>query len=350
MMPTIHSKESIHLDRMLEQLLIGKSLSCQTAQQLFTMIFNERIPFAKAKTFLLLLSQKGETADELLGCLQALQSLEKSEKSRIPGLMDTCGTGGDGRHTLNISTLAALVIAAAGGKVAKHGNRAISSKSGSSDLMEAFGIQLQAPRAKMIRAIKDCGIGYFHAPCYHPVFLKMQPLRRSLKRRTILNFLGPLANPMDLDYQLVGVSRKEMVPLYAKVLSQLGRKATLVCHSLDGTDEISTSSPTKVAWVFGKRIQSTVIQPRTYGLKKTHPRDISVDSVKESKALAEKILSGKEKGPARDVILLNAAFGLFLCRKARNIQEGIRLALTVLDTGRALHILKQLKKISNETS
>jgi anthranilate phosphoribosyltransferase len=193
-------------DGLLMRLMARRSLSLADSRKAFTLLFSQSIPAMKAKSFLLLLAKKGETADELLGCLQAIRRLEKPIGPRIPGLMDTCGTGGDGRHTINISTLVALVIAGAGGKIAKHGNRAISSRSGSSDLMESFGIKLNAPPKKMIEAIRRSGLGYFHAPFYHPVFAKMQPLRQSLKKRTILNLLGPLVNPMRLDYQLVGVS------------------------------------------------------------------------------------------------------------------------------------------------
>lgn len=261
--------------------------------------------------------------------------------------MDTCGTGGDGRQTLNISTLVALVIAGAGGKIAKHGNRAISSRSGSSDLMEAFGVKLDAAPRKMIAAIQRSGLGYFHAPFFHPVFAKIQPLRKLLKRPTILNLLGPLVNPMRLDHQLVGVSGKHLIPLYAKVLSKLGRKTALVCHSNDGMDEISTLGPTTVAWVTSGKIRMSVIRPGTYGLKKASLKDLSVDSVGKSKLRAQKILTGKEKGAARDVVVLNAAFGLFLCGKAGSIEEGITLAQRSIDSGRALKVLKQLKALAN---
>ena len=330
------------------RLITGQSLSLSDSRKTFTLLFTEALPFAKAKSFLLLLTLKGETADELLGCLQALQVLENPIGPRTAGLMDTCGTGGDGRSTINISTLVALVIAGAGGKIAKHGNRAISSRSGSSDLMESFGVKLDAHPRKMLQALKCSGLGYFHAPVYHPVFSRMQPLRQALKSRTILNLLGPLVNPMRLDYQLVGVAQKKLVPLYAKVLSRLGRKAALVCHSADGMDEISTSTPTTAAWVTPNRVRMTVIRPLAYGLQKAQASDLSVDSVKKSKQRAENILNGKDRGPSRDTIVLNAAFGLLLCGKARTVPEGIVLAKESLDSGKALNVLKQLKALSHQ--
>ncbi len=335
------------LDGLLTKLLLGTNLSLSESREFFRLLFTGAVPLTKAKSFLLLLAKKGETADELLGCLRALQTLERPIGPKIPGLMDTCGTGGDGRQTLNISTLVALVVAGAGGKIAKHGNRAISSKSGSSDLMEAFGVKLDAAPQKMIAAIGRSGLGYFHAPFYHPVFAKMQPLRRALKQRTILNLLGPLVNPMRLDHQLVGVSGKHLIPLYAGVLSKLGRKTALVCHSDDGMDEISTSVPTTIAWVTPDKVWISMISPGTYGLKKASLKHLSVDSVRKSKLRAQKILAGKEKGPARDTVVLNAAFGLLLCGKAGSVREGIVLAQRSIDSGKALKVLKQLKTCSN---
>lgn len=321
-------------------------MSRTDARRLFRLLFTGALEFAKAKSVLFLLAQKGETASEILGCLDALRSLEKPLGPRISGLMDTCGTGGDGRHTINISTLVALVIAGAGGRIAKHGNRAISSRSGSSDLMEAFGVRLDAAPSKMIRAIRVAGLGYFHAPFHHPVFARVQPLRRALGRRTILNLLGPLVNPMRLDHQLVGVCEKRLVPLYAGVLSKLGRKTALVCHSHDGMDEISTSVPTTAAWITPGKVRMSAVQPAAYGLQRASSKDLLVNSVKESKRRAARILSGADKGPARDMITLNAAFGLLLCGKARTVREGLTLACQAIDSGNALRVLKRLQRLS----
>jgi anthranilate phosphoribosyltransferase len=340
-------KNSSWANGLLTRLITGRSLSLTDARKFFTLLFTGAIPFTQAKSFLLLLAQKGETADELLGCVQALQNLEKTSMAKISGVMDTCGTGGDGRQTINISTLVALVIAGAGGKIAKHGNRAISSRSGSSDLMEAFGVKLDASRKKMIYATQHSGLGYFHAPYHHPVFSKMQPLRRSLKRPTILNLLGPLVNPLRLDYQLVGVAQRRLIPLYAKVLAKLGRKNALVCHSEDGMDEISTSVPTTAAWVTPNKVRMTMIRPRSLGLQAAKAQDLLVDSVKKSKHRAQDILAGKERGPARDTIVLNAAYGLLICRKAKTVREGIALAQRSIDSGKALRVLQQLKTLSN---
>lgn len=346
-MTILTDKAQSWLNARLSRLLTGKSLSRADARKLFQMFFSGQLSTPKAKTFLLLMAKKGETADELLGCLQALQELEKPIGPKINGLMDTCGTGGDSSHTINISTLVALVLAGAGAKIAKHGNRAISSRSGSSDLMEALGVRLDAGAGKMIKAIRSLGLGYFHAPFYHPVFAKMQNLRQALKRRTILNYLGPLVNPMRLDYQLVGVSSKRLLPIYAKVLSRLGRKAALVCHGRDGLDEISTAAPTQVAWVSPGKVRYDVVRPRRYKFQKAAMKDLRVASAGQSKVRAERILNGKEKGPARDIVVLNAAYGLVLCGKAKSIHEGIRRAAYAIDSGRAARVLEKLKIMSH---
>ena len=340
-------QETPTFEKALDRLITGRSLSLTEARRSFTLLFTQAVPFQKAKSFLLLLSLKGETADELLGCVQALQTLEKKAASGISGVMDTCGTGGDGRQTINISTLVALVIAGAGGKIAKHGNRAISSRSGSSDLMEAFGVKLDASRKKMIEATRRSGLGYFHAPYHHPVFSRMQPLRQALKRPTILNLLGPLVNPLRLDYQLVGVAQKRLIPLYAGVLAKLGRKNALVCHSQDGMDEISTSVPTTAAWVTPNKVRMSTIQPRSLGLKPARSGHLAAGSIQNSKLRAQNILTGKETGPARDTIVLNAAYGLLICKKARTVREGIALAQKSIDSGAALRVLRQLKAFSH---
>ncbi|MBU9889505.1 MAG: anthranilate phosphoribosyltransferase [Candidatus Omnitrophica bacterium] len=339
-----HDRE--RFQALLTGLLRGGSLDRVRARYFFDMLFRGKIPFRNAKAFLLLLARKGESAEEILGCLQALRRLERPIGPKVPGLMDTCGTGGDGRQTINISTLAALVMAGAGAKIAKHGNRAVSSRSGSSDLMEACGVRLDCGFRKNLRAIRRCGIGYFHAPFYHPVFARMQPLRKALKRRTILNELGPLANPMRLDHQLVGVSRARLVPLYAAVLSGLSRKTAFVCHSRDGMDEVSTSEPTSGVWITRGRLRREIIRPGAYGLRKATLKDLRARSVREGLIRARKILRNRDRGPARDVILLNAAVGLVVCGRAASVGEGVRLARRSLETGAAWSALRQLRDIS----
>ena len=334
------------MDKALPGLLRGEDLTAAEAEKLFTALFSGKLSISQAKTILLLLAVKGESENELLGAVKALKRIEKPLGRKFRGLIDTCGTGGDKSQSINISTIAAFVVAGAGIKVAKHGNRAISSHSGSSDLMEAFGINLGAPPKRMISAIREAGIGYFHAPFYHPAFAKLQGLRKSLGRRTILNLLGPLVNPMRLDYQLVGVANKKLLPLYAAVLAKVGRRSAAVCHSEDGMDEISSSHPTHIALIKNGRVRVGRITAKGLGLKRATRRDLCVKRPAQCHRIAKSILTGKETGAKRDAVLLNAAYAIWIAGKTRNLKEAVCAAKKSLESGRALAALQKLQRIT----
>ncbi len=301
---------------------------------------------AEAKALLLLLARKGESAEEFYGCLEALRRFEPPKES-FPDLLDTCGTGGDSSSSINVSTIAAFVAAGAGARVAKHGNRAISSKCGSSDLMAALGVKLDAPESRMQRAIRRCGIGYFHAPYYHPVFARVQALRRQLRIRTIFNLLGPLANPCRLRYQLVGVSSPRNFKLYTAVLRRLGLRRAAVCYGRDGLDEVSTRGRTDLAVIENGRVLRTVLDPRRLGVR-TGKWNYRVGGIAANRAAALRLLKGELKGPLRDLIVLNSAVALFVAGKAPSIKDGFRLSERSLDSGRAYRAYVGLKRISNE--
>lgn len=313
----------------------------------FRLLFSEKLTYQQSKATLLLLARKGETAEELYGCVRALRALEPALPVDIPQLMDTCGTGGDQSHSFNISTVAALLIAGAGGKVAKHGNRAISSKSGSSDLMEALGVRLEAPRRKMIQSIERFGIGYFHAPYYHPVFARVQALRRELKVRTIFNFVGPLLNPLKISAQLVGVAKGDYVPLYARVLSKI-IKSAWVCHSADNLDEISTSQPTQIAEIKKGRIRFSRILPAEFGYHKIPKSAYTGGTVIENRDKTLELLRGRLSGPLRDIVVLNAGAGLMISGMAVDLRDGIARSLDALESGRAYRSLLGLRKLSRQ--
>lgn len=334
------------MDTALPKLLAGRSLSDSEAFAIFGALFEDCLHDHQARSLLLLLAAKGESSDELWGAVRALRKLEKPTGPRIRGLMDTCGTGGDKSHSINVSTLAAFVAAGAGARIAKHGNRAISSRSGSSDLMESLGVNIGAPPARMFEALRKAGLGYFHAPDYHPVFAKLQPLRRRIGRRTILNLLGPLVNPMRLDHQLVGVSEKRLLPLYAAVLAKLDRRSALVCHSADGMDELSTAHATRAIGIRQGRIRSIIIHAKGFGLQRATRRDLCVPDPSRSHRIAKNILAGRERGPKRDAVILNAACALWISGHARSLRQGVRLARESLESGRALNVLKKLRKIT----
>ena len=329
------------IDSAITCLLHGRDLSRADAETIFRQVFQQNVPESKIKTLLLLLAKKGETAGEVSGCLSALEFLEKPSRVSIPGLIDTCGTGGDGKQSLNISTLAALVIAGAGGKVAKHGNRAISSHCGSSDLMEALGVNLTASKSKMVESIRKFGVGYFHAPYHHPIFSRMQALRKKIKSRTIFNLLGPLANPLNVTAQIVGVSSPATLKLYAEVLRDRKRSA-LVCHSRDGFDEISSAVPTSAAKILNGKIIWGRIEPSRLAFDRSRKGMPEMTSIRESKNLALRLLQNKLQGPARDTVVLNAAAGLWISGKAKGLREGVKMADDSILSGAAYRALQGL--------
>lgn len=325
------------------KLLHRKDLTLHEAYTLFLSFFRRQLPAAIEKAVLLLLSRKGEAAAEVLGCLKAVQAIEKPYAHSFKNLIDTCGTGGDRSHSTNVSTLAALVIAAAGGNVAKHGNRSISSKCGSTDLIEALGIPIPKKSSEISKSIQKNGFAYIHAPYHHPVFAAFQPLRRSLKTRTIFNLLGPLLNPLRPSRQIIGVSSIAIFDLYVKVLSAL--KATaLVCHSEDGMDEISISARTRIAIIKKGRVRLQWINPRQLGFPKYSPGAVRGGHSKQNAKLARRLLSGKLRGPARDIVILNAGAGLYIGGLASNIPAGVQRAAHAIDNGKTERLLHQLRE------
>lgn len=336
-------------EAVLAALLKGETLESSKARRVFSDLFQGKLTLQESKAFLVLLADRGETAEEVSACVEALRQLEKPLSMPFNDLVDTCGTGGDGKHSINVSTLAAFVMAGAGARVAKHGNRAISSRTGSSDLMEALGVRLDAPTALMRTAIRDSGIGYFHAPVYHPVFARVQPLRKSLGIRTVFNLLGPLVNPCKVAYQLTGVSRKEHLGLYAEVFKRRkDLKAAMVCHSEDGMDEISLNGVTHYAWIENGRIRKGKIQPGKLGLKPARAERFKGGGARENARFARQFLSGRVRDARRDLILLNAAAGLWISGMAQDLKEGLHKAVLSVDQGKALQCLEGLVRITTK--
>ena len=332
----------------LVRLLKGQGLTMAQSRQIFVRAFCGELTRQETKNLLLLLARKKESPDELAGCVQALRLLEPPVRAPISkAVMDVCGTGGDGSHSFNISTLSSFVIAGAGGKVSKHGNRSITSCCGSSDLIEAMGIYLDAGRHRMLESLRRYGLGYFHAPFYHPVFSRMQPLRKELKRRTIFNLLGPLSNPVQLDCQMIGVSKPEYVPLFARTLARFKTTAALICYGTDGMDEISIGAPTRLAWVKGSEIAYKTFRPEQYGLRIRNAKSrLMSRGVRNSTHCAIRLLKGKLRGPLHDTVVLNSAAALLVSGNAKDFQHGIKMAKESLDSGSAYRVFLGLKKIS----
>ena len=335
------------INQQILKLLSQKNLAVAECENLFTSIFSARCCAPTIKTVLLLEAYKGEKTDEIYACFKALKKIEKPIRSGIKNLIDTCGTGGDGKNSINVSTLAAFVIAGAGGKVAKHGNRAISSKCGSSDLLEAVGINLSASKEKMISSIKKYGIGYFHAPYYHPAFTHLQKIRKKIKRRTILNYLGPLINPLDVQYQVMGVSKINLIDIYSQILKYKKYGEFLVCHSVDGLDEISPFNKTFVSLIAKGEIQRGFIDRTLPSKNFTQKKSHALKSIAEHKNFALNFLKNKIHNSDRVLILLNAAAGLVLSHLAINLTDGYKKAEKSLAEGKAYRAYLGLKKISN---
>ncbi|MCS7315692.1 MAG: anthranilate phosphoribosyltransferase, partial [Bryobacteraceae bacterium] len=291
---------------------------------------------AQIAAFLVALSMKGETVDELVGFARAMREMaERVEAGGSEPLLDTCGTGGDGAGTFNVSTIAAFVVAGAGVRVAKHGNRSISSACGSADLMDRLGIKLALSPADVARAIGEVGIGFLYAPALHPAVRHAQAARLELKMRTVFNLLGPLANPAGATVQLVGAPSEAAARLMAEALVRLGLERGFVVHGSDGLDEITTTGPTLVLEVESGAVRERRVEPDDFGVPRARPEDLKGGNAETNAAIAREILGGA-RGPRRDIVIANAAAALVAAGKAASFRQGASLAAASIDSGAAL--------------
>jgi len=290
---------------------------------------------------------KGERPAEIVGLAQTMRGRATRLSRTHAPVFDTCGTGGDRAHTFNVSTIAALVLAACGVKVAKHGNRSVSSQCGSADLFEALGVRVAAEPAVVERCLDTAGIAFFFAPTFHPSMRHAGPTRKDLGVRTAFNLLGPLTNPAGASRQLVGVPRPELTELVARSLALLGSERAWVVHGADGLDEISTTGYTKVSECRDGKVNTFYVHPADFGLPKSAPSDLRGGDAAANAAIARRLLAG-EGGATRDIVLLNAAASLLIAERAGTIREGIAAAAEALDGGRAAAILEKLVAVSNE--
>lgn len=308
--------------------------------------------------FLVSLSMKGETVDEIVGFAQAIRAaaiplpLHKDHALDVSGterdaLVDTCGTGGDASGTFNVSTATALVVAGAGVRVAKHGNRSVTSQCGSADVVEALGVKLSLPLEQVAACLEQVGIAFLFAPAMHSAMKHVQPVRRELRLRTVFNLLGPLTNPANASAQVVGVYSESLVEKLAEALCQLGLERALVVHGEDGLDEITISGKTKVAEVRDGKVRSYEVTPEEFGLQRAPLSSISGGDATTNAAIIREILDGV-RSPRRDIILLNAAAALVASGKANSIAEGVPLASESLDSRAALKKLEALIAFTNQ--
>jgi anthranilate phosphoribosyltransferase len=332
----------------LQKVASGQDLSRQEMETAMDIIMTGGATEAQIGGFITGLRIKGETADEIAGAATIMRKrATKISPKTLNGntLLDTCGTGGDGRNTFNISTATAFVAAGAGAVVAKHGNRGVSSRSGSADVLEALDVAIDIEPGRVEESIDRVGIGFLFAPRLHAAMKHVGPTRKELGIRTIFNVLGPLTNPAGAQAQLVGVYDPDLCPILARVLLALGTRRAMVVHG-DGLDEISTTGPTRVSSVQNGAVEHFVLDAGTYGLKPSRPEELSGGTPADNAAVILDVLSGKP-GPRRDVVLLNAAAALSVSGIAPDIGEGLVRAAESIDSGAALKKLNQLREFTS---
>jgi anthranilate phosphoribosyltransferase len=329
----------------ISQLLEGQSLAAEQAEGVMEQVMTGGATPAQIAGFLIALRVKGETVDEITGCARAMRRAAVPVSPDRTDIVDTCGTGGDRSGTFNISTTAAFVVAGAGLGVAKHGNRSVSSQSGSADVLKALGVNLDLSPDRVAQAIDEIGIGFLFAPKLHPAMRHAIGPRRELGVRTVFNILGPLTNPAGAAAQLMGVYDGALVEPLACVLKELGSRAAYVVHGDGGVDELTTTGPNRVS-TFGlgatDEVVSASLDPRDLGFARAQPEDLLGGTPKDNARITRDVLSGTDRGPRRDVVLLNAAAAFVVGGAAADLEAGVTLAAESIDSGEALRKLDAL--------
>jgi anthranilate phosphoribosyltransferase len=326
------------------QAVAGKSLTMEEAALVMAEIMDGQVTPAQFGAFVTALRIKGETVEEIAGMARTMRARALKVSIDEP-VVDTCGTGGDNSATFNISTGAAFVAAGAGVKVAKHGNRAMSSKCGSADVLEALGVKIELTPEQVAQCLIQVGIGFMFAPAFHPAMKYASAPRREIGIRTVFNILGPLTNPAGAQAQVLGVADGSLVERMASALKLLGCRHALVVHSEDGLDEITVTGKTSVSEVAGGTVRSYTVTPESLGLPRATLSDLKGGTAAENAALLREVLAGGG-GHARNAVLANAAAALVAAEKAQTLQEGVRLAKESIDSGRALAALDGLVEMT----
>jgi anthranilate phosphoribosyltransferase len=328
----------------LETLLKQQNLTREEAFALMDAIVSGELGDAEIAAVIVALRAKGETVEEIAGFVASLRDKVIRVNAARDGLVDTCGTGGDGSHTFNISTAAALVAAGAGVGIAKHGNGAMSSRCGSTDVLEALGVHT-VPPDRVADVIDRAGIGFMFAPAHHPALKHAAAARKALGVRTVFNLLGPMANPAFVRRQLVGVFDGNLTETVAKVLQSLGSERVFVVHGSDGSDEVTVAGETRVTSLHDGRIDTFTFTPESVGIARADARELRGGSPAENAASISSILDGA-MGPRRDAVVLNAGFVIAVAGRAESIQEGVAMAGESIDSGRARAVLDNLRTIT----
>ncbi len=328
----------------IEQMIAARELGRSQAAAAMDEIMSGEATPAQVAGFLVALRMKGESVEEMVGFVKSMQAHATTITFDEP-VVDTCGTGGDRVGTFNISTAAALVVAGAGGRVAKHGNRAASSRCGSADVLEALGVTLTLPAQQVRQCVLEVGFGFLFAPNFHPAMRHAAVPRRELGVRTIFNVLGPLASPARVRRQAVGVGEAQLAPKMAEVLHRLGHRRALVFYGEDGLDELSTTGPSRVHDVTPDGVREYRLDPQALGIRLARLEDLLGGDPPHNAQLMERVLSG-EAGPLRDIVALNAAAPLIALERAADWPAGLEMARASLDSGRALNCLRQVIEFS----
>ena len=329
----------------IDKLQRRQDLTVDEASAAMDEIMEGRAQPAQIAGLLIGLAMKGERPAEIVGLARTMRARAARLSKEFDPVFDTCGTGGDRAHTFNVSTVAALVVAACGVRVAKHGNRSVSSRCGSADVFEALGVNVAADPQTVERCLDRAGIAFFFAPTFHPSMRHAAQARRDLGVRTAFNLLGPLTNPAGARRQLVGVPRPELTELVARSLALLGTERAWVVHGADGLDEISTAGYTKISECRDGAVNTFYLHPSDVGLQKGAPEALRGGDAKTNAGIARQILSG-ERGAARDIVLLNAAASLLVAGREPTLRHGLRTATEAIDSGRAAQVLADLAAIS----
>ncbi|CAM4220497.1 anthranilate phosphoribosyltransferase [Paenibacillus tarimensis] len=334
--------DTISMQQALQQLVGGKDLTREQSRQVMNLVMQGEATPVQIAGVVTALRMKGETEEEITGFAEAMRACSNRVETEQEGLLDTCGTGGSGIHKFNISTASAIIAAAGGVRVAKHGNRAMSGKAGSADVLEALGVQINLTADEAGRCLDDIGICFMFAQLYHPSLRHAAVPRRELGVRTIFNMLGPLTNPAGADRQLLGLYDKSRTETVAAVLGKLGLKRAVVVSSHDGLDEISISDATQISELQGGTVKTYDITPEELGLERRPIGEVLGGDAARNADIIRQIFAGEERSAYRDIVLANAGACLYVGGKANSLQEGVRAAGELIDTGKAQAKLAEL--------
>jgi anthranilate phosphoribosyltransferase len=337
------------MNQFLSRVAQGEVLSRDEARMAMDLIMSGEATPAQIAAFVTAIKMRGETVEEIAGFAETMRRKASTVNVSKQNLLDTCGTGGDGGKTFNISTAAAIVAAAAGIRVAKHGNRAVSSQSGSADVLESLGVEIQFSPESAARVLDEVGFSFMFAPMFHQAMKYAAAPRKEMGYRTVFNLLGPLTNPAGADRQIMGVYDRNLTEPIAEVLHSLGTVRAMVVASLDGLDEISISAPTQISELKDGEVRTYTVCPEAIGLQSYPLETVKGGDAAYNAMLIERVFKGEERGSCREIVLANAGAAIYLAGLAGTLKEGVQAAAVVIDDGRALNKLEQLRRVSKET-